>query len=149
MSNGTRRWIPAPYNNWQGGCLSKHFKKTFGSTLNPDFINIDERFVVLLAGWDCETNLPDSESLIGLLNSTSTRKRDVITSGVTINGGAWSFYLTDTPTFCLKFYRCTLLRLRHLKSQSENGRDAPRRSRRRFLLCDLECHWAHRQCHIG
>jgi Deoxyribonuclease NucA/NucB len=95
LSNGTRRCIPATDNNWQGGCLSQHFKKTFGPTPNPDFIAVGEKFVVLLAGWDCKTNLPDPESLIALLNSTSIKKvrdikkRDVITSGISIDGGIY------------------------------------------------------------
>lgn len=51
-----------------------------------NLVSIGEKFVLLLAGWDCETNLPDPESLVNLLNSTLSQ-RGVVTGGVAITGG--------------------------------------------------------------
>jgi len=88
LSNGTRRCIPASDNNWQGGTLSKYFKKMFGSTPNPDFIDVGEKFIVVIAGWDCETNTPDPNDLLGLLNATSTLKsRDAFANSISVRGG--------------------------------------------------------------
>lgn len=94
VMKGARRCVPASDNNWQGGILSKYFKKYIGSSLNPDYVDIGERFIVVVAGWDCETNLPDPNDLLGSLNSTGTKstqglsKRDAFASGgIAISGG--------------------------------------------------------------
>jgi hypothetical protein len=95
LTKGVRKCIPAADNNWQGGTLSKYFKKMFGSNPNPEFIDVGEKFVVALAGWDCATNMPKLNDLLELLNSTLTTsksaqmfyKRDVFSTGIAIDGG--------------------------------------------------------------
>jgi hypothetical protein len=95
LTRGVQKCIPAADNNWQGGTLSKYFKKMFGSNPNPEFIDVGEKFVVMLAGWNCETNTPDPNGLLKLLNSTLMtsksaqmfNKRDVFNTGIAIDGG--------------------------------------------------------------
>ena len=80
LDKGVRFCVPSTENGWQGGTMSSYFKQA-----NKNFVDVGEKFVVRIVGWDCTRQEPDS---LAKPQEVGPQSNAVNTPGaITVGGG--------------------------------------------------------------